>query len=125
MGEIYLLVFQKMKGKCVEFLFRTPRSNREAWCPKKSLESICQAEQRWSWLKMSIPSHLFIQINHSKQENFVLLGRETANPCIGIWHGTGKQSCFVKGVGFHLKLMEAFRNSVVGKGPVDCKGMMI
>jgi len=45
----------------------------------------------------------------------VLLGREGSNPCIGMWHGTCKQSCFVEGVGFHLKLMEAFRINVVGK----------
>ena len=41
----------------------------EAWCPKTSIECIWQAEQRWSWLKMGISSHLFIQIDHSKQEN--------------------------------------------------------
>ena len=27
----------------------------------------------------------------------VLLGREGSNPCIGMWHGTCKQSCFVEG----------------------------
>ena len=35
---------------------------------KNIVECIWQAEQRWSLLKIGIPSHLFIQIDHSKHE---------------------------------------------------------
>ena len=41
-----------------------------AWWPYTSMIWSLQATHRWSWLKRGHPNHLFMEIDHSKQDNF-------------------------------------------------------
>ena len=92
LGQRYPQAFLKKMGRCGELLLLDPMllksknhtkclrmlcllilfpdtGQTEVWWPKISMTCNWHAEQRWSWLKMGIPSHLFMQIDHSKQEN--------------------------------------------------------